>query len=129
MLLIFDALLDRILALVFVSFLLACPAPGEEADIEKSWKTIGIVGRKASARFWRTPQRVRNLQQRRAENSQKNVSQTEALEATKKSPTILVFEGKWLPKSTPEASFWPPSCLSGLRQEAAKVASGGRTRK
>ena len=34
------AFLDRVLALVFGLFLLAWPAPGEEADIEKSWKTM-----------------------------------------------------------------------------------------
>jgi len=31
------AFLDRVLALVFGFFLLAWPAPGEEADIDKSW--------------------------------------------------------------------------------------------
>jgi len=63
------AFLDRVLALVFGFVLLAWPAPGEDADIDKSWKPLVVVGRKASARFWPTPQRVRNLQHRRAENS------------------------------------------------------------
>jgi len=35
-LLMFDAFFDRVLALVFGSFLLAWLAPGEEADIEKA---------------------------------------------------------------------------------------------
>jgi len=35
-LLIWDAFLDRVLALAFGSFLLSSPAPGEEADIAKS---------------------------------------------------------------------------------------------
>ena len=46
-----DAFLDRGLALVSGSFLLACPAPGEEADIEKSWKIIGFCGSQGIGAF------------------------------------------------------------------------------
>ena len=76
-----DAFLVRVLAFVSGSFLLACPAPGEEADIENHAKPFVFVGRKASARFWPTLQKVRNLEHRRAENSKKNASKTEAREA------------------------------------------------
>ena len=45
------AFLDRVLALAFGLFLLAWPAPGEEADIDKSWKTIGFCGSQGIGAF------------------------------------------------------------------------------
>ena len=43
--------LDRVLALVFVLFLLAWPAPGEEADIDKSWKSLSFCGSQGIGAF------------------------------------------------------------------------------
>ena len=47
----FDAFLDRVLASVSGFFLLAWPAPGEEADIEKSWKAFGFCGSQGIGAF------------------------------------------------------------------------------
>ena len=50
-LLIWDAFLDRALALMFGSFLLSWSAPGEEADIAKSLKTIDFCGTEGIVAF------------------------------------------------------------------------------
>ena len=43
--------LDRVVALVFGSFLLAWPAPGEEADMDSSRKTVGFCGSQGIGAF------------------------------------------------------------------------------
>ena len=64
----FCCFLDRVLALIFGFFLLAWHAPGGAANIDNHENSF-FVGRKAFARFSRTPPRARYLEQRRAGNS------------------------------------------------------------
>ena len=93
--------------------------PAKKQTSTNHGNPLVFVGRKASARFWPTPQRVRNLQHRRAENRYKNASKTEAREATQKSPTIIVLGRKMPPKIDPGGLFLA-SGAALARQEAAR---------
>ena len=93
--------------------------PAKKQTSQNHEKALVFVGRRASSCFWRTAQRVRKFQHRRAEKSWINLSKTEAREATKKSPTIIVLGRKTPPKIDPGGVFLA-SGAAWARQEAAR---------
>ena len=81
----------------------------------------------ALARFSRTPQRARYLEQRRAGNSWKNVAKTEAREARKKSQQISAFGGKMAPNIDPGGLFWTSG--GALARQAAAGRDKGQEKR